>query len=168
MNQSELKKLVYYSPITGKFWWRPHPREMFQTNKQWIVWNSRYAYKEAGFVRKDGYRVMKIDYKAYKAHRLAWLYFYGEWPDGELDHIKGDKADNRIFMLRECNHRQNGQNKLRHKNNTSGFKGVYPHMGRFRAQLGKKYLGTYTTAQEARLIYLDAAQREYGEFYNEG
>ena len=49
----------------------------------------------AGHQRRDGYIAIKIDRIAYKAHRLAWLHVHGEWPPNEIDHINGDRGDNR-------------------------------------------------------------------------
>ena len=58
------------------------------------------------------------------AHRLAWLFHYGEWPENHIDHINGDRSDNRICNLREATVKQNGENRKLHKNNTSGYRNV--------------------------------------------
>jgi hypothetical protein len=70
-----------------------------------------------------------IDYSAltgvlYREHRLAWLYMTGEWPTHEIDHINGDRVDNRFCNLREATASENRWNSRKRVNNTSGYKGV--------------------------------------------
>ena len=90
------------------------------------------------------------------AHRLAWLYHYGQWPNGDLDHINEVKDDNRISNLREATRAQNMQNVRRHKHNTSGYKGVswMPDRHKWRAYIFVNYkqqhIGLYNSPEEAR------------------
>lgn len=80
--------------------------------------------QEAGCLNK-GYRCIQIDGKQYKEHNLIWFYITGKWPEQELDH-KDHKLDNNSFdNLRLATFSQNGGNRLKNKNNTSGYKGVY-------------------------------------------
>jgi len=65
----------------------------------------------AGAIHAHGYRVIAIDGVGYKAHRLAWLYIYGAFPVGVIDHINGDRADNRISNLRDVDHQINAENR---------------------------------------------------------
>ena len=78
----------------------------------------------AGSQRVDGYLSFQIDKKMYLAHRLAWFYIYGYFPQ-MLDHINQIRNDNRIINLREASKSENGQNRLKQKNNNSGIKGVH-------------------------------------------
>jgi hypothetical protein len=71
------------------------------------------------------YWEIKYRYKTYKAHRLAWLYVYGEEPKEDIDHIDGDTSNNRIENLREVAHSTNMKNKHKYVSNTSGTTGVY-------------------------------------------
>lgn len=57
-----------------------------------------------------GYRTVRVDYARFLAHRLACLYVHGEWPCGEIDHIDGDKDNNRIGNLRVVTRQQNRWN----------------------------------------------------------
>lgn len=109
-----------------------------------------------------------------KAHRLAWFFMTGEWPILDIDHINGDRSDNRWSNLRLANDSQNGANKRRYKNNKSGFKGVIwdARHKRFKAQLKKDgkvlNLGRYHTAEEAHEAYCKAAATLHGDFANSG
>jgi hypothetical protein len=113
---------------------------------------------------RDGYIVFKIAGRDVFAHRVAVLLMTGEWPAAVVDHINGDRADNRWENLRAVTQRVNRQNmRAAHKDSRSGLLGVSPYRGRFRAQLyagGKNsMLGTFGTAQEAHEAYV-AAKRE--------
>lgn len=71
-------------------------------------------------------RYINISYKHvnFKAHRLAWLLHYGEWPSDDIDHVNGVRHDNRMDNLRTVKHADNLKNKCIQKNNTSGVNGV--------------------------------------------
>jgi hypothetical protein len=92
----------------------------------------------------------------YQAHRLAWFLFYGEWPIYEIDHINGDKTDNRIINLRDVPDRINAQNMGIHRN--GHLPGVSKVGKKWRAsiQIGKKqtHLGMFSTQEEAYRAYL--------------
>ncbi len=163
-----VRQLLYYSPTTGKFWWRPRPREMFETEHRCKIWNTRYAGKEAGCHNRDGYVLIAIFNKLYYAHRLAWLHFFGEWPPEEIDHRECDCRDTRIFRLRESSRSENGCNRGLQTNNTSGYKGVYKSKGKYAAQIKKHgkvhYLGLYRTAEEAYAVRRAASLKLHGDF----
>lgn len=83
----------------------------------------------AGSRNKHGYTVIGIDYVTHTAHRLAWLYVYGEWPAGIIDHINRDRADNRISNLRVADASENAHNTGNRVDSRSGAKGVSWHKG---------------------------------------
>lgn len=155
LTQEILKGILYYDENTGEF-----------INK-----TSRGRSKKgskAGSIKKDsGYITISIDSKGYYAHRLAWLYIYGEIPNGELDHIDGNKTNNRIGNLRLCIHRNNVFNSI--KRNTTYYRGVTKNRSRYRAriQVDGNYidLGTYNTPEEASMAYEIKAKELHGEFY---
>lgn len=124
----------------------------------------------AGTIGDRGYRVIKIDGKSYKAHRLAWLYVSGWLPALDIDHINGDTSDNRIVNLREATKEQNLANCRRYKSNSSGLKGVCWHKASgkwssyIQARGKRKHLGLYNSPIEAHHAFLEAAKELHGEF----
>ena len=111
---------------------------------------------EAGCVDNKGYRVITYDGKRYKAHRLAWFLYYGEWPQGQVDHIDENKTNNRISNLRDVSQSINQHNiSQTRKDNTSGHRGINWHKQHqkwnVRVQLqGKRYeIGLFTHLDDA-------------------
>lgn len=78
-----------------------------------------------GSIDKDGYLIIKVKSKQFKAHRIAWLLNYGYFPKSELDHINRNKLDNRIENLRESNRSEQNRNKDRTPNKETGQIGIY-------------------------------------------
>jgi hypothetical protein len=120
--------------------------------------------------RTVGYKRVMVDGKSYKVHRLIWMMTHGKFPVDMIDHINGNKLDNRISNLREANQQQNQQNSIKARsNNKLGLIGVSRHKQckRFRADImisGKtKYLGLFETPEEAHQAYL-TAKRKFHEF----
>lgn len=118
---------------------------------------------------KDGYRVVTWQSRQYYVHRLAWALVHGRWPL-QVDHANGDKGDNRLINLRECNHRTNAWNRGAQSNNKTGFKGVTWHIVKqaYRATIvtttGQTTLGYFPTAAEAYAAYRAAERLFFGCF----
>lgn len=130
--------------------------------------NARKAGSVAGSPNPFGYQKIGFKGKVYSAHRMIWILFNGDIPDGLcIDHINGNKSDNRIENLRLVTHKQNMENVGRPATNVSGYKGVswWKATGKWKAQIchaGKKYhIGLYETKEEAR----DAYERRAKEFF---
>jgi hypothetical protein len=143
-----------YEPETGDFYWIHR-----DTDQKKLGLN-------ASIVRSHGYLNICIDSQYYYTHRLAWFYVHGEWPK-VIDHINGDKTDNRIENLRSVDQRCNVQNVLKvRKHNDSGVLGARKTKYGFQTSVridGKNhYLGHYKTAEEAHNVYLKA-KRELHE-----
>jgi hypothetical protein len=125
----------------------------------------------AGSVKTNGYRQIIINYKAYRAHRLIWMFHNGDIKTGlEIDHINQNKSDNRIENLRLATRSQNKSNGKKYKNNTSRFKGVCWHkrnkkwVAQIKYNNKKIYLGYFATPELAREAYVAAAEKLHGDF----
>lgn len=81
----------------------------------------------AGTYDDKGYVIVCADYRRYKAHRIAWLLEHGDWPKGQIDHVDGDPANNRISNLRDVTGSENNRNRSRCTRNKSGVVGVQFH-----------------------------------------
>jgi len=126
------------------------------------------AGKPAGTPHIMGYVSIHIDGKGYLAHRLAWFLHYGAWPSKGLDHIDGDKLNNRIENLRDVGQKINGQNKKRpNSNNKLGLLGVSMnakgtrYIAFIKIDGKQRYVGSYLTAEEAAAAYIDAKRRQH-------
>lgn len=160
-----LAQIVSYDPLTGVFKWKRRPEARPE-------WNTRYAGKVIDCPAKSGYMMLGYRHCGVKAnyllHRAAIAIMTGNWPTGEVDHINGDRHDNRISNLRVVCSQQNRMNTCKVKSPV-GFKGVFMHpdTGRFRATIRKDgknhYLGYFSTAVEAAKAYDSAALSMFGE-----
>jgi hypothetical protein len=145
LTAERLRALLSYDELTGVFLWRP---------------GHRRAGKPAGTVTQYGYRQLVVDGRSLLAHRIAWAYVHGLWPSKGMDHINGDKLDNRISNLREADQSQNMQNMRLRRTNTSGLMGVSwdKQRSKWRAQIKVKrqvrVIGLFPTAEEAGAAYL--------------
>ncbi len=156
----KLKRLLSYNKESGVFVWNI------------TITSKAVAGSQAGTIR-NGYVVITIDGEKHRAHRLAWLYVYGEWPKSILDHKNRIKTDNRIDNLRESTFSANGQNQIKpQSHNKVGLIGVSRHSRhkKFVAQINingeKTYLGIFKTAEEAHQIYLEAKKKHHEAFTN--
>ena len=170
ITQKYLKAIFQYDPDTGVFTWRQRPLDHFKNSHRHNIWNTKHAGAIAGSLTPVGYWRITINNKSYKAHRLAWLYTYGKWPKGQIDHMDGNKLNNRIDNLRRASNAENNRNVGLKKSNNSGYKGVSWSKREEKWQVfigvnGKnKNLGYYTDPQEASEAYIQAARIYHGKF----
>lgn len=153
LTAERLRALVHYEPTTGQF-----------TRIKALHGNAVGPLK--GYVDSVGYQILKVDYKNRKAHRLAWLYVHGEWPTGVIDHINGDRLDNRIANLRDTTATVNAQNVVAPlRTNRLGLRGVSfnatrcKYVASIMANKVRRFLGAFESAEEASAAY-QAAKRE--------
>ncbi len=118
---------------------------------------------EAGSVNGSGYKIVVVSGRKYLVHRIVWLLTYSEDPgDCQVDHINGDRIDNRPSNLRLCSHTQNCLNSVVMSRNKSGIKGVHFEAAcknrPWRAQYRCKRLGQFATKEEAAQAVADAME----------
>jgi hypothetical protein len=160
LTQHILKEILSYDPETGLF-----------ANREWRGGKSNQG-SIAGSVRRDGYVKISIDNKAYLAHRLAWLYVFGAFPNEQIDHVNKDRQDNRIKNLRAASDAENKQNLSKTRLNKSGKVGVIWHkaaqkwMSYIHVRNRSVYLGVYDTIEEAATARA-AAKAKYHTFHPE-
>jgi len=170
LTQARLKELLDYDPDTGIFRWRVRPRSDFATLNAHGTWNTRYAGRQAGVDAGHGYWKIRIDNRGHYAHRLAWLYMIGEYPANLIDHINRNGLDNRLANLRCADRSGNMANTGAHRNNKLGVRGVCRlPSGKYLVQCGPagapdRYVGVFSSLQEAGLAFEEASIRRYGEF----
>ena len=120
-----IRSALDYDPSTGKLTWKGRPREDFETSQGWKVWNTKYPGKEALKPKgSGGYRAGKLQGRYLAAHRAAFACMGEDMPEA-VDHINGDRGDNRWANLRASSYKKNNRNRAMHKNNASGVMGVF-------------------------------------------
>jgi len=161
LTQELLKTILQYDPETGIF------VRLASTQPYFIG-------KPAGCPTARGYITIQILGRRYPAHRLAWLYMTGDWPEFIIDHKNGDVADNSFTNLREANGAKNSYNMRKSKANTSGIKGVYLHK---KTQMwagvvtygGSRYwTGSHPTKEAAEQAVRAKREELHGEYTNHG
>jgi hypothetical protein len=156
LSQADLMAQYCYDPDSGKFSHRVRKN------------NRTKAGDPAGHLEHSGYFSIGIGNEIFQAHRLAWLYVFGEFPRGYIDHINGDRGDNRLMNLRVASRSQNGMNQRVHRDNRTGFKGVSKKRNKYCAQIkcdGRmKHIGIYSTPEEASAAYQQYAAAKWGVF----
>ena len=151
------KERLEYDAETGKFTWLGD-------------FNAKRVGRRAGTtVGSKGYRTITIKKRRYYEHRIAWYMVTGEDPTGfEIDHINGDKSDNRFCNLRLATCQANKANCGLSKSNRSGFKGVHAQGSRWIASITHNrqliHIGMFKTAKDAANAYDAKAVELFGEF----
>lgn len=165
-----LLKCLTYDKETGLLYHNPsRPIDTFTSKRGYAGWLTRFSGKPIQSKNSAGYISVQLSvdgcvYTGY-AHRVIWLFESGLWPNYTIDHINGDKSDNRFSNLRDVEHSVNCRNQKRKKNN-SGYMGVWyrAEMDKYRATLyvgGRtKHLGYFPTLDEAVLARISAQETE--------
>lgn len=149
-----VSELIGYDPISGTFF-----------RKKTLSPNTRDG--DPTFIDKQGYAWIYVGGSKHKAHHLAWLLTYGVWPQMDIDHINGERSDNRISNLRLATNQQNCANAKVSVLNTSGHKAVRKRNGKWQVRIGaggRIHVGAFETLEEAILERDKALSSEYGEF----
>jgi hypothetical protein len=140
----QINKILDYNPETGIFTWK-------------VTRGRAKIGSVAGNITTQGYVEIRINRISYKAHRLAWLMTYNEFPKVGIDHINGIRNDNQISNLRIATKRENGQNLHIHRNGRLVGTSYYKSTGRWRANVSAKgrviHLGYFSTEELAHAAY---------------
>lgn len=157
LTQARLKELLHYDPETGIF-----------VRIKKVCNHSAGEYP--GYINDSGYLIINVDTRKYRAHRLAWLYMTGYFPEFEIDHENQNGLDNKFSNLRPATHLQNMKNVPMPSHNTSGIKGVSFRKDRnkWRASIqsnGKwMHLGYFEKIEDAAMAYKLASKSLHGKF----
>lgn len=145
---NRIRELLSYDQSSGVFTWNP------------VAAGHKHV--------KSGYIGITIDGVEFKAHRLAWLLAFGEWPKGVIDHINGNRSDNRISNLRDATFKTNAENRRRARaGSASKLMGAQWHeqRGKWQASItsnGKRFhLGLFETQEEAHEAYISAKRKKH-------
>lgn len=178
LSVDDMRELVKYEPDTGKCYWKVREPKWFpdrvaiSSDSACKSWNKNFSGKEIKSVNQFGYIAFQILGNDYKLHRFIWEYVTGGKPDS-IDHINGDKLDNRICNLRNVTFSEQMRNMPLRFNNKSGKSGVSwdKPLGKWKVGISVNnkniYLGYYHNLQEA-IAVREKAEIKYGYHKNHG
>ncbi len=154
--ERKLREMLEYDPQEGVLRWR-------------VTSGRAHKGKVAGTAAWHRYATFRMNGKFLKVHRVAWFLYHGAWPSGFVDHIDGDKLNNRIDNLRDVTPKQNRLNVRKARaDSETGVVGVRKNGSKFEAVITldrkMKVLGRFDTLSEASSAYGAAHFSAYGEY----
>lgn len=168
-----LHECFLYEAESGAILWKHRPEHHFKTRAAYVNFNRDNAGKIVGSINNREYLLTRLMGKTYIVHRLIWALHYGVHPDGFVDHINGERSDNRIENLRIVTNEENIRNSKKYTNNTSGVVGIHKRKdnGKYYAFISngtkRVNLGQYQTLEEA-VSARKIAEIKYGYHENHG
>lgn len=154
LTAERLREVLWYDRETGEFVWLLGLSPRIRVGSR------------AGCADLNGYRAIKIDGVIYRSHRLAWLWVTGAMPAGMIDHIDGDRSNNRLGNLRVVDNSTNMENQRRVRpDSRSGLMGVRLHHrgylweARIKVKGKSIFIGLFDTAEKASAAYIDSKRR---------
>lgn len=165
----EANRLFTYDPFTGELRWSDNEEDLncYKRNNA-----ARMKGKSITSTHVNGYIQVQVNKKGYLVHRVAWLMCWEEWPRFQIDHIDGNRSNNKISNLRDVPSLENQKNQKIHSTNRSGVTGVRKKgHERFEATIfvnGKRlHLGVFKTLEDAASARKKANEK-YGFHKNHG
>lgn len=166
-----LSELVSYDPDTGSFKWKRRDRRHFKSDRAYSSWHARYLDMPAFNISGgNGYMYGNVLGRGMLAHRAAWVLSHKKWPDHFIDHINGNRSDNRLSNLRDVTTAMNNRNVRPKINGQSQYLGVFPGNSARKSWTsgisvgGKKvHLGTFENEECAARAYDVAALYMFGQ-----
>lgn len=172
-----LRELVIYDYETGIFTWKHRDRKWFKTKRSYGTWNTLFSGKVAGnpvkVIGNSFYADLRIFGKTYRAHRLAFLYVTGEFPEKHVDHIDGNGLNNKWNNLRDVSVKENAMNRSVPLNNSSGVMGVnfFKRVGKWTSNITvdtkRLHLGYFDNKEDA-IKARKEAETQYDYHVNHG
>lgn len=168
-----LRDIINYNPDTGELLWKERQDDFPASITSIRTFNTRNANNPVYEEVHRGYLRVSILGKRYKSHRIAWALYYGEWPDDQIDHIDGDRSNNKIENLRAVSQVENSRNAKTPHTNMSGVIGVHwdKRKCKWVSQISENskskklgYFDNFWDAVAARKV----AEEEYGYHENHG
>jgi hypothetical protein len=169
-----LRECFSYDPESGVLLWKDRPPHHFKSSKARANYQQALAGKPVARRLPPGYLVAVLDRRPLLAHRVAYKLATGNEPPPMLDHVNGEKGDNRFANLRPADPAQNAANSKAKKNNSTGFRGVYRwaynglvyYSGSVNFRNKKYSIGYHSTPEAAHAAYMAKARELHGEFFN--
>lgn len=149
---------------TGTLVWKIRPLHHFASASMHRSWNARYGGTIAGGLMANGYYNVVANKTRVYCHRVVMALYNKEWPNGNIDHIDGNRANNSISNLRIATQQQNCKNVAARAGTASGYKGVTKKRDRWQARVAGKSVGVFATPVEAAIAYDAHAYALWGEF----
>jgi len=178
LSYEEACELVHYDPEFGRFFWKLRSEKWFtdgyhSAKGQANRWNLKWAGKETFLnCNTTGYPQARINGIMVCAHRLAWLIMTGTFNETDIDHIDGNKKNNKWSNFRLVNRSENCRNKSKRSDNSSGITGISlkKSSGKWQAYIYHErhiHLGYFDSIEEAIKVRKEA-EKNYGYHENHG
>jgi hypothetical protein len=167
LTHDDVRRALDYDPETGVLTWRTRADRDHS-------WNMRFSGEVAGNITNKGYRMLQMSAGPFLAHRLIWLWMTSEMPSGQIDHINGDRSDNRWCNLRLATNSQNQMNRALSSKNVSGVKGVTWNkkqktwVAHLTVNEKQMHLGQSRSLEIAVKLRRDAEAKYHGEYAHKG
>lgn len=164
LTRYQLNERYWYDEASGELRYKVRPSPASRVPVNGVV----------GSINWSGYRVVNVNGKQHRVHRLIWVMLVGEIPEGyQIDHIDGNRANNHISNLRLATRVENQRNARKRRDNTSGTKGVSfdKLSGKWRAQIrkdGRNISTLFETKDEAIDYVRQSRELLHKDFANHG